>query len=156
MKQLRCILSVLCAICIVICAVSGTVTVFAADEFIIQDGILTAYTGISESVVIPDGVKIIGSNAFKGNKTVTSVTIPYGVKTIGDSAFFVVLHGRRRSGRRSLDAFQMHLDGSARRHLRIRGSRQLAVISAVSGHRIGGRHADAWSLEEKSYGIKRI
>ena len=88
MKQLRCILSVLCAICIVICAVSGTVvTVFAADEFIIQDGILTAYTGISESVVIPDGVKIIGSNAFKGNKTVTSVTIPYGVKTIGDSAF---------------------------------------------------------------------
>ena len=44
----------------------------------------------------------------------------------------------------------MHADGTSRRNLCFRGGRQLAVLSAVFGHRVGGIHADAWIPEEKS------
>ena len=47
---------------------------------------LVAAPGGLESVVIPEGVKIIGVAAFSGGHLV-NVTIPYGVTNIGDDAF---------------------------------------------------------------------
>ena len=57
------------------------------DDFIIQYGILKKYTGQSKDVVIPDGVKSIGDNAFADCGYITSVTIPDGVKQIKKNAF---------------------------------------------------------------------
>lgn len=48
---------------------------------------LTACHGSEKEIVIPDGVEIIGLNAFEGNKLLTVVKIPNSVKKIGESSF---------------------------------------------------------------------
>ena len=60
-----------------------------ADEngFIIENNILTGYTGTGGSITIPDTVFTIGSKAFKDNKAITRVTIPDSVLKIESSAF---------------------------------------------------------------------
>ena len=40
-----------------------------------------------KDLVIPDGVKIIGPNAFNRFKSIETVTVPVGVDSIGDNAF---------------------------------------------------------------------
>lgn len=57
--------------------------------FQIEDGVLVRYTeepGIT-AVTVPDGVRAIGWDAFKGCTSLTSVTIPAGVEMIWTSAF---------------------------------------------------------------------
>ncbi|MDO5573039.1 MAG: leucine-rich repeat domain-containing protein [bacterium] len=56
------------------------------DFLIVGDGILLAYRGAGGDVVIPDGVKTIGAECFKGNGAVSQLTIPEGVTTIGEDA----------------------------------------------------------------------
>lgn len=60
-----------------------------ADEsdFTISNGVLTAYSGEDEAVVIPDGVTEIAEEAFYGNEEIKSVYIPDGVTNIQDFAF---------------------------------------------------------------------
>ncbi len=65
-----------------------------ADEngFVIFNDILFCYAGNDEHVIIPNGVKSIGSrafvvNMFLGCQSLKSVTIPDGVTKIGESAF---------------------------------------------------------------------
>lgn len=58
-----------------------------SDFSITKSGVLKSYNGNASSVVIPDGVKKIGSMAFYMNTDITSVTIPGGVTEIGESAF---------------------------------------------------------------------
>lgn len=60
-----------------------------ADEsgFVIEDGVLTGYTGTATEIVIPDGVTEIASSVFEGHEEITSVTFPEGLTSIGDSAF---------------------------------------------------------------------
>lgn len=58
----------------------------AADEFVIQNGILQQYTGSGGNVVIPDGVTAIEDRAFSF-KGVTSVTFPESLIAIGNYAF---------------------------------------------------------------------
>ena len=55
------------------------------DGFTIENGVLTAYTGSSKNVIIPDGVTIIGdgSPSVFGND-IESVVIPASVTTIAD------------------------------------------------------------------------
>lgn len=66
---------------------SGTDDSAGNGEFVITDGVLTAYTGSDKEITIPDTVTEIGENAFK-NSECTGVTIPSSVKKIGKSAFF--------------------------------------------------------------------
>lgn len=54
---------------------------------VVGDGILIAYGGMGSQIRIPDGVKQIGAEAFKGNTRITSVFLPASVTVIGEDAF---------------------------------------------------------------------
>lgn len=58
------------------------------DGFLIKDGVLYDYDGVSSEVHIPEGVTKIESRAFWGNDIVTAVYIPSSVKEIGNGAFW--------------------------------------------------------------------
>ena len=57
------------------------------DGFQIENGVLLSYTGDAHSIVIPQGVRVIGSGVFKGKAWITDVTLPEGLLEIGDNAF---------------------------------------------------------------------
>ena len=57
------------------------------SDFVIEDGVLTSYTGDSEEVIIPEGVTTIGYQAFFNNQTIKKVVIPEGVTVIKRDAF---------------------------------------------------------------------
>ena len=54
---------------------------------VVGDGILIAYGGMGSQIRIPDGVKQIGAEAFKGNTRITGVILPSSVTVIGEDAF---------------------------------------------------------------------
>ena len=58
------------------------------SDFVIENGVLTKYTGKDADVVIPDGVTSIGFHAFFGCSSLTSVTIPDSVTKIGNEMFW--------------------------------------------------------------------
>lgn len=58
------------------------------QDFVIENGQLTEYTGDGGEVIIPDGVTSIGKYAFSGHSGLTDVIIPDSVKSIDDAAFF--------------------------------------------------------------------
>lgn len=61
---------------------------FAADEeFVIESGILVSYSGSGGKVTVPEGVTVIGENAFQG-KRVTEVTLPDSLTHIRARAFY--------------------------------------------------------------------
>lgn len=57
------------------------------DFLIVGDGILLAYRGSEEHVEIPEGVKQIGAEVFKGHKEILDVAIPASVEKICAEAF---------------------------------------------------------------------
>ena len=60
----------------------------ADSDFAIDgSGVLTRYLGSEKNVVIPDGVKAIGSGAFMDDGALESVTIPASVTSIDKDAF---------------------------------------------------------------------
>lgn len=62
--------------------------VFAEEgDFVIEDGVLTKYTGSGGAVTIPSGVTSIGDEAFNSRDDLQSITIPSSVTSIGHSAF---------------------------------------------------------------------
>lgn len=54
----------------------------------IKNGVLVKYTGLSETVTIPNCVKKIADGAFKWCRTLKHVHIPDSVTQIGSSAFY--------------------------------------------------------------------
>ena len=56
-------------------------------DFVIVKGVLKKYKGTDNEVIIPDGVKRIGKEAFYDCENLTSITIPNGVTSISDKAF---------------------------------------------------------------------
>ncbi|MBQ6786890.1 MAG: leucine-rich repeat domain-containing protein [Lachnospiraceae bacterium] len=58
-----------------------------SDFLIVGDGILLAYRGTESKIEIPDYVKQVGSEAFKGHEELTEVTIPDSVTKINAEAF---------------------------------------------------------------------
>jgi len=59
----------------------------SGDFEIDEEGTLTRYRGFDKNVVIPDGVKAIGEQAFENDTTMESVSIPNSVTYIGYDAF---------------------------------------------------------------------
>ena len=57
-----------------------------ASDFVIEDGILTKYVGSNVNVEIPEGISVIGQEAFR-RKGIVSVTMPDTVTEIGFGAF---------------------------------------------------------------------
>ena len=86
-KRLPALLAVLIMICMCICPVLSHAEFTTDPDFYIEDGELLKYIGVSADVVIPDGVRIIGDNAFF-NTPAEYVTLPDTVTMIGDSAFY--------------------------------------------------------------------
>ncbi len=79
------VLSALLVLCLIIGAANMGAS--AADsDFVVENGMLTEYTGSDTDVTIPGGVTIIGES-FSSDKIV-SVTIPEGVTMINRFAFF--------------------------------------------------------------------
>ena len=58
----------------------------SADDFVISGGVLTAYTGEATDVAIPDGVTVIGKEAFK-KTDVEHVWVPASVQEVRERAF---------------------------------------------------------------------
>ncbi|MBQ6626600.1 MAG: leucine-rich repeat protein [Ruminococcus sp.] len=85
MKKL---ISVFCAILVLVCMVP-VITAFSADtDFVIEDGVLTNYVGEDKNVVIPSSVRVISYRAFAGNKNIESVKFSDELYSIGDEAFY--------------------------------------------------------------------
>lgn len=59
----------------------------AGEFLIVGDGVLLAYRGTGGVVAIPDSVKVIGPEVFKGMSSVEGVQIPDSVSVIGEGAF---------------------------------------------------------------------
>ena len=58
----------------------------STDDYVISDGVLTKYTGEATDIAIPDGVTVIGRNAFE-NTYVEHVWVPASVQVLGYHAF---------------------------------------------------------------------
>ena len=56
-------------------------------DFIIENGLLTAYIGKSEYIEVPDEATAIAEFAFEGNNRIKSVIMPNSVLEIGTAAF---------------------------------------------------------------------
>lgn len=60
---------------------------FAGDFLVVGDGVLIAYRGTAQNVVIPDGVKYIGEEVFLNHTEIRTMVIPESVTTVAPSAF---------------------------------------------------------------------
>lgn len=52
------------------------------SDFVIENGVLTKYTGPGGDVVVPEGVHTIGDRAFHDCRTMNTVSLPAGLKEI--------------------------------------------------------------------------
>lgn len=57
------------------------------SEFLIEKGVLVKYIGTELRIIVPDGVRAIGSYAFAWNSNIISVYLPESVTVIGDGCF---------------------------------------------------------------------
>ena len=57
------------------------------NGFVVENHVLTRYTGPGGAVEIPEGITAIGAEAFRDCIHLTAVTLPDGVKSIGCRAF---------------------------------------------------------------------
>ena len=64
------------------------VSVSDSSDFVIEGGVLTAYTGDASYVVIPDGVTQIAEGAFWSNEFMEAVEVPASVEEVGGIAFW--------------------------------------------------------------------
>lgn len=69
-----------------------------SNFLIVGDGILLAYRGQGGDVVIPESVKAIGAEVFKGRTGITGVQIPDSVSVIGEGAFEDCIHLEKLEG----------------------------------------------------------
>ena len=57
------------------------------DPLVIDNNVLVRYKGKEKKVIVPDGIEIIGENAFEKCNRIEEVVLPNGLKEIGDMAF---------------------------------------------------------------------
>ena len=75
-------------------AFAGCKSLMDENGFFVHDGVACAYCGDSERVVVPIGTKVISAQLFandhelnKGNKNIQEVVLPEGLEVIGNQAF---------------------------------------------------------------------
>ncbi|MCR5719958.1 MAG: leucine-rich repeat protein [Lachnospiraceae bacterium] len=56
-------------------------------DFLIKNDCLLAYRGITDTVEIPEGVRVIAGEAFKDHSEIKSITCPESLMYIGEGAF---------------------------------------------------------------------
>ena len=59
----------------------------ASSDFQVEGKKLLKYTGTADAVSVPDGIKVIGEEAFAGNDNLVKVTIAGDVESVGYRAF---------------------------------------------------------------------
>ena len=59
----------------------------SGQEFLISGGVLVAYRGDAEEVVVPEGVRVIGGEAFADHAEIRKVTLPSTLTNIDERAF---------------------------------------------------------------------
>ena len=64
-----------------------TACFFYSKDFVTENGILVKYTGNAPRPTIPTGIREIGKDAFRSNKSLTAIIVPEGVTKIGAHAF---------------------------------------------------------------------
>ncbi|MCQ2520477.1 MAG: leucine-rich repeat domain-containing protein [Lachnospiraceae bacterium] len=78
----------------------------SSDFLILGDGILVSYKGRDKVVNIPDNVKQIGPEAFKGNNYIEEVYLPDKLERICEEAFYGCKKLRNVSGGTALKAVE--------------------------------------------------
>ena len=58
-------------------------------SFRIENGVLVSFFGDEETVVIPEGVSVIGDCAITRKQNLKKVVVPEGVKSIGRESFLM-------------------------------------------------------------------
>lgn len=58
-----------------------------SDDFTVEDGVLTAYTGNESEVTVPNCVNKIADMVFKGHSEITELVLPDSLERIGEYAF---------------------------------------------------------------------
>lgn len=56
-------------------------------DFLVSGGALIAYRGDGANVTVPNGVRIIAAEVFKGNTTIKTLALPDSLISIGEGAF---------------------------------------------------------------------
>ena len=78
------------AFLVFVCNVHKICTYAADSDFeISSEGVLTKYYGTEKTVIVPEGVKKIGKNAFSGNGLIQKVVLPSTVTEICTYAFIM-------------------------------------------------------------------
>jgi hypothetical protein len=57
------------------------------DDYLLSGGVLLAYKGNASQITLPNQVKVIAADVFKGHEELQSVTLPYGLEVVGEGAF---------------------------------------------------------------------
>ncbi len=72
-----------------LCRIPQLVTCIPPEQlgFEIEGDVLKRYTGHAKEVTVPDGLKEIGSHAFRGNESIFTVLLPESILKIGEGAF---------------------------------------------------------------------
>lgn len=60
---------------------------YAQNGLVVENGVLTGYTGKKRTVTVFGSIEEIYDSAFEGNQTVTCIEIEEGIKSIGRRAF---------------------------------------------------------------------
>ena len=58
-----------------------------AEEFLVNGGVLLAYSGNNSQVAVPGGVRVIAAEVFSGHGEIESVRLPDSLQVIGEAAF---------------------------------------------------------------------
>jgi hypothetical protein len=57
------------------------------EDYLISGGVLIAYKGTDSKITLPNQVRVIAADVFKGHTELQSVTLPYGLEVVGEGAF---------------------------------------------------------------------
>lgn len=60
----------------------------ATGDYLVEDGVLLSFTGLTTTVTIPEDVYYIADGAFKDNIRINKLNLHSGVKIIGNEAFY--------------------------------------------------------------------